>query len=347
VRLIVTDTSAAARALAERLAGGPGREFAVHAVPVYESVQRGEVTRVIGLGGPLFTPRGDPPAWTPARRAAANALRLLARDASSLVLAADDPLLDAQARDVACEGRPQLLRTCRTGTHPFEKLRHVDDLAAEAAAADLEIDAVFATYLAKLDPELRRQDLAALTIAGGKPVARDLLAASGVKRDTLDRLAERGYLVGEPAWWSPAASLVAAALPPILLDPATATRCDRWVDAVARGTLGREEATGRVRDLLDGAALPTAPPGFDAGRLVGPCPDCGDWMGGARERLTCMGCGRSYRLPKGIEILAVPGETCSACSAPLVRPVIRGRRDQPRCPDRSGCPTAVVSRVGS
>ncbi len=347
MRLIVTDTQASARNVADQLSGGPIREFEVHRVSVFESTNRGEVTRVIGLGGLLFTPQGDPPAWQPSRRAPANAVRLLARDAESLVLCMDDPLLAAQARDVACEGRPLLLRACRAGSPPFDKLRHVDDLSADAHAAAHEIDAVFASYLSRLDPALRRQDLAALTIAGGGPVARDLLMASGIKPETLDRLAERGYLVGEPAWWSPAASLVSAALPSILLDPATTTKCDRWIDAVSRGTLSRAEATGRVRALLDGAARPTAPDGFDSGRLIGPCPECDDWMGGVRDRLKCMGCGRSYRLPKGVEILAVPGQSCTACHAPMVRPVIRGRRDQPRCPDVSGCPTAVISRVGS
>jgi len=81
--------------------------------------------------------------------------------------------------------------------------------------------------------------------------------------------------------------------------------------------------------------------------LIGPCPECGDWMGGARGRLRCLGCGHSYTLPRGTEVLAMPGITCADCSAPMVRPVVRGTVRSPRCPDAVGCPSNLGSSYAS
>ena len=345
VRLIVTDNSTAARTIADRIAKGKVRGASVHRVDVFDVDDGTGPTRVIGLGGLLFAPAGDPPAWAPARRAPANALRVLARSAATMILATDDPLLASQARDVACEGRPLLLRAARVGKPPFTRLRHIDDLGAEAAATALEIDAVFAAHLAKLDPELRRDDLAALGVAGNAPVARSLLRREGVGDDTMARLAERGYLVDDPAWRTPAGSLICQAVDPALLDPATSASCDAWIDAVRRGTLPRAAAVRRVRSVIAGLTRPGPVEGLATGRVIGPCPECGESMAGARARLTCMGCGHGYRLPRQVEVLAVPGVTCAACDAPLILPVIHGRRVEPRCPDSTGCPTRLGVRV--
>jgi hypothetical protein len=344
VRLIVTDTSTAARTLADRIAAGGARGLEVHRVPVFEAEADGLVTRVIGLGGLLFAPHGDPPRWAPARRAPANALRMLARSAESLLIAVDDPLLAVQARDVACEGRPLLMRTARAGD-PWSPPRHVDDLAAQARAAALEADAVFAAHLAPLDAELRRGDLAALGIAGPGPVTHRALRDLGAGDDAVRRLAERGYLVGDPAFRSPAGTLVCEAVDPRLLDPATGAAVDAWIDAVGRGALTRDGALTRVRDLVADMRTPVRPDGLDTGRLVGQCPECDDWMGGAREQLRCLGCGWTFHLPRQVEALAVPGARCEACRAPMIVPVIRGRRGAPRCPDTTGCPTRIEVRV--
>ncbi len=347
VRLIVTNSSTAARTIADRVAKGKARRASVHRVDVFDADDDTGLTRVIGLGGLLFAPTGDPPAWAPVRRAPANALRMLARSAASMILATDDPLLAAQARDVACEGRPLLLRAARVGTPPFTRLRHIDDLGAEAAATALEIDAVFAAHLADLDPELRRDDLAALGVAGNAPVARSLLRRKGVGDNAMACLAERGYLVDDPAWRTPAGNLVCQAVDPALLDPATSASCDAWIDAVRRGTLARTAAVHRVCAIVAKLARPPRVEGLDQGRVIGPCPECGESMAGARGRLTCMGCGHGYRLPRQVEVLAVPGVLCDACDAPLILPVIHGRRDEPRCPDTSGCPTRLAVGVGA
>ena len=347
VRLIVTDSSTAARTIADRIAKGKVRGTSVHRVDVFDVDGDTGLTRVIGLGGLLFTPAGDPPAWAPARRAPANALRVLARSAASMILATDDPLLASQARDVACEGRPLLLRAARVGKAPFARLRHIDDLGAEAAATALEIDAVFAAHLAKLDPELRRDDLAGLGVAGTAPVPRSLLRREGVSDDAMARLAERGYLVDDPAWRTPAGNLICQAVDPTLLDPALSASCDAWIDAARRGTLPRAAAVQRVSALVAKLRRPGPVEGLETGRVIGPCPECGESMAGARGRLTCMGCGHWYGLPRRVEVLAVPGVRCDACDAPLILPVIHGRRDEPRCPDTSGCPTRLAVRVGA
>ncbi len=346
MRLIVTDNSTAARTMADRIAKGKARGRSVYRVPVYDADVDGDATVVIGLGGLLFTPQGDPPEWTPARRAPANALRLLARSADTLLLSADDPLMAVQARDVACEGRPLLMRATRTGT-PFAPGGHVDDLAAHRRAAALEADAVFAAHLAPIDPDLRRQELVALGLAGRGPTPREVLLREGATHRSLRRLAERGYLVDEPAWRSPAGDLLVNALDPVLLDPATSASVDGWIDAVGRGTIPRATALARTRALVAELATPTRPEGFAAGRLIGRCPECDDWMGGARDQIRCMGCGLNYRLPRQVEALAIPGATCDACDAPLIVPVVRGRRDEPRCPDATGCPTRLEVRVGA
>lgn len=346
MRLIVTDNSTAARTIADRIAKGKARGRSVYRVPVYDADAGGDATVVIGLGGLLFTPTGNPPEWTPARRAPANALRLLARSAETLLLAGDDPLLAVQARDVACEGRPLLMRATRTGM-PFGPLGHVDDLAAHGRAAALEADAVFAAHLEAIDPELRRHDLAALAVAGRGPTPRDVLRREGASERSLRRLAERGYLVDEPAWRSPAGDMVIDAVDPALLDPATCATVDGWIDAVARGTLPRAQALARTRAIVAALAAPAGLDGLASGRLIGRCPECAEWMGGAREQIRCMGCGVAYRLPRQVEALAIPGATCDACDAPLIVPVIRGRRDAPRCPDATGCPTRLEVRVGA
>ena len=346
MRLIVTDNSTAARTMADRLANGKARERSVYRVPVFDADTEDGTTVVIGVGGLLFTPHGDPPDWIPARRAPANALRLLARSADTLLLAGTDPLLAVQVRDVACEGRPLLLRATRTGT-PFTPGDHVDDLAAHRRAAALEADAVFATHLAPIDPNLRRQDLATLGLAGRGPTPFEILRREGVTHRSLRRLAERGYLVDEPAWRSPAGDLLVDAVDPALLDPATNTTVDEWIDAVGRGTIPRATALARITEFVAGLAPPVRRDGLAAGRLVGRCPECHDWMGGARDQLRCMGCGLTYRLPRQVEVLAIPGVTCEACDAPLIIPVVRGRRAEPRCPDTTGCPTRLGVPVGA
>jgi hypothetical protein len=346
VRLIVTDNATSARTIADRLAQGNARGVSVHRVDVF-AVEETESTRVIGLGGLLFTPTGDPPQWAPARRAPANALRVLARSATSLILATDDPLLATQARDVACEGRPHLLRAARVGHAPFTVLRHVDDQHGQAAAAHLEIEAVVAAYMARLDPELRLADLAALGIAGPGPVSHAVLHAAGVAEASLARLAERGYLVDDPAWRTPAGDLVTEAVDRALLDPGMSASCTAWIDAVGRGTLPRAAALDRARSLFTAMRRPDPVEEIVGGRVIGPCPECGESMAGARGRLTCMGCGHWYRIPRNVEVLAVPGSRCPACDAPLILPVVHGRRDEPRCPDTTGCPTRLRVRVGT
>jgi hypothetical protein len=343
VRLIVTDNSTAACTMAHRLAKGKVRAREVHRIPVWDAEDGDGEMAVIGLGGLLFAPAGDPPTWAPARRAPANALRLLARSAHTLTLATTDPLLATQAREVACEGRPLLMRAARLAT-PDGGLRHVDDLAAQARAVALEADAVMAVYLAPVDAELRAPDLAALGLAAA-PARREVLRRAGVASESLGRLEERGYLVDDPAWRSPAGDLVCAAVDPSLLRPRPWATVAGWVDAVGRGTLSRGDALSRIRTLIGGMRPAERPAGLDAGRLVGRCPECADWMGGTRERIRCMGCGLYYRLPRQVEALAVPGRICEACDAPLIRPVVRGRRGEPRCPDSTGCPTRLDANV--
>lgn len=343
MRLIITDTVEAARRVAGSLQDIPAREEAVNGLPVFASDWAATQTRVFSPGGVLSLPVGAPPKWAPVRKAAVKALSILARETDSIILCCTDPLIAIQARDIVAAVKPEVLRFTRVGEPPFVRLGHFDEHPAEAAAAELEIDAVFAHFMRDLDPQLRRQDLAALTVAGPNPVEHSVLTSSGVDESTITRLAERGYLVGSPAWWAPAASLVNAAVPGAVMDPATSNRCSLWVGAVARGTLTRAEATARAMNLLEGLPRPVAPDGFHGGRLMGQCPECGDWMGGARDRMRCLGCGHTYNLPRGTEVRAMPGVACSACGAPMIRPVVRGSVRQPRCPDAVGCPSNVGS----
>jgi len=343
-RLIVTDTAESARALALRFAEHPA-ELRVHGLTFHEWTEGEDTIRIIGLDGLLFLPSGDPPEWRPHRRAAAKALDSLAAGADQLILSCQDPLLAARARDSACAGRPGLARATRAGEPPWDRLEHLDELAAEARATELEIDAVFSDFLSAVDPHLTRADLAALSRVGANGTPRATLLESGVAPESLTRLGERGYLVGDPAWLSPAAVLLIAAMPPSLLNPVVIGRCALWIDAVRRGTLQRAMATRRATTLLAELTPPRRPDGFDTGRLIGLCPSCGDWMGGAREVLRCMGCGLTFHQGRGVELLAVPGTCCSACDAPLVRPVVRGSVGAPRCADRLGCPIALEARV--
>ncbi len=343
-RLIVTDSPEAARALAQRFAERPAVR-AAHGLEFYEWDENGQTTRLLGIDGLLFTPHGNPPEWRPHRRAAARALDALAARSDELVLSCHDPLAAAQARDSACAGRPVLARSVRVGDPPWDRLFHLDELAAEARAAELEIDAVFSDFLTNVDPHLTRDDLVTLVRVGGGAMSRATLLAQGATEESLTRLAERGYLVGDPAWRSPAAVLLLAATPAPLRDPVVVGRCALWIDAVRRGTLTRPTATRRATTLVAELTPPRRPDGFDSGRLMGVCPSCGDWMGGAREMLRCMGCGLTFHQGRGVELLAVPGTTCSACSAPLVRPVVRGSVGAPRCADRLGCPTALEPRL--
>jgi hypothetical protein len=342
VRLIVTDNSTAARTMADRLANGKARVREVHRIPVFETDGDGGPTCVIAIDGLLSVPRGDPPVWVPERRAPARALERLARDADRLVLDVEDDLLAVQLRQVAGRGAPGLIRTARMGT-PGGRSRHLDDLAADAAAFDLEVAAVVAAYMAPLDPRLGVAELAILGRATGGPLGRASLAPAFAAAV----LAERGYLVDDPAFLSPAGQLVSQSVDPALLGRGPAASITGWRDAVLRGTLPRASALARLRDLIGGLQPAEPEAGLDAGRLVGRCPECDEWMGGARRRLRCLGCGMSYRIPSQVELLAVPGASCPACEAPMTRPVIRGRRDEPRCPDTTGCPTRLREPVGA
>lgn len=345
MRLIVTDNSTAARTMADRIAHGKAARLSVHRIEVFAADTDDGAVRVVGTGGLLFCPSGDPPTWQPVRRAAANALRFLARSADSLILATDDPLLAVQAREAACEGRPLLLREARVSVPPFTELRQPDDLAAQAAAVDLEIDAHVSAHLTRLDPALTRADLATLGTVSDSPPTGGASALGGATTTSLARLAERGYVVGDPPWRTPAGDQVVTALAGPLLAMQFASDCDAWVDAVARGTLTAQTALDRVRRILAPLPRPVASADLDAGRLLGRCPLCDDWMGGARARIACLGCGHGYSLPRQVEALAA-GTTCADCDAPMIVPVIRGRRADPRCPDTSGCPSRLEVVVG-
>lgn len=343
MRLIITDSVESARGIAGHLHETPPTAGAVNGHSTFETGGESDRTIVFGTGGLLSLPAGNPPCWSPTRKSAVKALDILARSATSLILSCDDPLLTVQARDIIGRTQPALLRTCRIGSPPFIDLEHVDELSAEAQAAAYEIDAIFSDFLRDLDPGLRRQDLAALSIAGPHPVDPRVLRDSGVSDESLVRLAERGYLVGSPSWWSPAASLLEATVADAALDPVTSQRCDLWIGAVERGTLTRADARARAMNLLEGLPRPVAPDGFHDGRLIGQCPECDDWMGGARDRLRCLGCSLTYTLRRGIEVLATPGITCVECAGPMVRPIVNGARRRPVCPDATGCPSNLTS----
>lgn len=340
IRLVVVDTPSPPTAWIPEGADEV-TEHASHGVAYLECTNGDTRDRIVTVDGPLHQARGNPPNWEPRRRAAVRALGKLATSADALVVSSDDPLFAVQVRDTVCTDRPDLLRTTRCASPPYDVLRDIDDMAGESRALACEIDAIVAYVLHRIDPGLRLHDLPALCMVGATPRSRASLVADGIPESSLVRLAEHGYLVDEPAWRSPAADALREVLPPVMLDRATGTHCDAWIDAVARGTLDRPTALRRVHELLEGAQPPPKPRDFDCGRLIGPCPRCGDWMGGARRRMRCMGCGAEYPLPRGVEARAVPGATCATCDAPLIRPVIHGRAHAIRCPDRAGCPEAM------
>jgi hypothetical protein len=342
VRLIVTDTFTAARTMADRIAPGKARETRVGGVQTMAL----EGATIVGLGGPLAEPAGAPPRWEPRRRQVARALGVLAKRSGALVLACDDPLLAAQARDAVGRVDPALARRARAGRPPFERLGHLDDRGAEARAAELEISALWAAHLAAFDPALGMDECAALVLVDGRAPSR-LLRSAGARNEALGRLAERGYIVGEPAELSPAGTIARETLHPALLDPATHRRLGDLSAAVRRGVTGRTLAVERAGTLLAAIPRPVAPEGLDFGRLLGRCRDCGEWMGLDGRRLRCHGCGLAYPLPPRAEPLAVPGGVCPACGAPFLRLLVDGRPREPRCADRAGCPTntARAARV--
>ncbi len=316
-------------------------ERASHGVRYVEWLDGGTTDRLIAVDGILHEPRGNPPVWEPRRRAALRALTKLAASSDAVVAVSDDALFATQVRDAVCAARPDLLRTARHRPPHDDTLDDIDDMQSESNALAREIDAIIAHILHRVDAGLRLQDLPALDMVGTTPRSRSSLIADGVPEESLVRLAEHGYLVEDPAWRSPAADELRALLPAVLLDPRTAEACSLWIDAVARGILDRPTGRARVRALLDGITPLTKPRDFHTGRLVGPCPRCGDWMGGTREHIRCLGCGERYALPRGMEVRAVPGRICPVCRAPLIRPVVRGRDHAIRCPDRAGCPEAM------
>lgn len=340
IRLVVVDAPTGPAAWLPESAADV-TERASHGVPYVEWTDGATTDRLIAIDGVLHEPHGNPPFWEPRRRAGLRALGKLAASSDSLIVTSDDALFAMQVRDAVCAVRPDLLRTARHRPPDGEQLGDIDDMAGESNALAREIDAVVAHVLHRVDPGLRLHDLPALDMVGTVPRSRASLMADGMREESLARLAEHGYLVDDPAWRSPAADELRTALPPVLRDPGTAATCDAWIDAVARGTLDRPTGRERVRALVGDIAPLVKPRDFDAGRLLGPCPRCGDWMGGARGRIACLGCGAGYTLPRGMEVRAVPGGICDACQAPLVRPVIRGRIRPVRCPDRAGCPEAM------
>ncbi len=314
---------------------------ASHAVPYAEWIEGTTTIRAIGVDGLIRTPRGTPPVWEPRRRAAGRALAKLAKDADELIVTSDDPLFTTQVRDLVGEGRHDLIRRARRGSWPWDDLTPIDDLAGESRALAEEVAAIVSHLLHRIDPGLGIHETTALDRLALGPRSRAALLREGVPGSSLDRLTEHGYVAEDPAWLSPAGVRLHEVLPPVLADPATATRCDEWIDAVMRGTVDRATARERFLALLDGVTTLPVPPEFDAGRLIGRCPICDEWMAGARGRLRCLGCGHGYLLPGRTEVLAVPGSACPTCDAPLVRPVVHGRVHPVRCPDRAGCPDAM------
>ena len=208
----------------------------------------------------------------------------------------------------------------------MDDLTPIDDLAGESRALAEEVAAIVSHLLHRIDPGLGIHETTALDRLALGPRSRAALLREGVPGSSLDRLTEHGYVAEDPAWLSPAGVRLHEVLPPVLADPATATRCDEWIDAVMRGTVDRATARERFLALLDGVTILPAPPEFDAGRLIGRCPICDEWMAGARGRLRCLGCGHGYLLPGRTEVLAVPGilPTCDAPSCPVVHGRVPG-----------------------
>ncbi|HJZ60851.1 MAG TPA: hypothetical protein VKD47_01715 [Miltoncostaeaceae bacterium] len=344
MRLIVTDTFTAARTMADRIAPGKARETRVGGVQAMAV----EGATIVGLDGPLAEPAGAPPRWHPRRRRVARALGVLAKRSGALVLACDDPLLAAQAREAVGRVDPALARGARAGAPPFDRLGHLDDRGAEARAAELEIGALWAEHVAALDPALGMDECAALLLVDDRARAPSaLLRAAGARPEALGRLAERGYVVGEPPELSPAGQIARETLDPALLDPATHRVLRGLADAVRRGATGRAIAVERATAVLAAMPRPAAPEGLDFGRLLGRCPGCGEWMGLDGRRLRCHGCGNAYALPPRADALAVPGAACAACGAPLIRLVVDGRPREPRCADDAKCPTRLARVAGA
>lgn len=338
-RLIVVD--APAPPVVGAPPGSTPAEHASFGVPYWEWEDGNMSTRLIGVDGPLFAPEGAPPRWEPRRRAAIRALTKLAGDGDVLLIDSDDPLFCTQVRDLIGGVTPPLLRSARRAAPPWAETHAIDDLAAEARATAGEIDAIVSHLLRNLDPDLTLDDLAVLgaTAEGARSPAS--LVADGVPEASIVRMAKHGFVVDDPCWSTPAGDALWGLLPDALRAPDVATTCAGWVDAVRRGTLDRVVARERVMDLVGQHRPLRKPSGFDDGRLLGVCPTCGDWMGGVRQRLRCMGCGRSYPLPRATEARAVPGQTCGTCRAPIIRPIVHGRVAPVRCPDRAGCPEAM------
>ncbi len=303
------------------LAVGKVRTSSVHRVPtlVWEG------GRALGLGGLLAEPEGDEPRWTLRRRAVANALRAVAPEARVLVVATPEgrpgELMGLQALDVAAEANPGLMRTVRRASPDAPaRLRHLDPPLAEAEAASREIDALWAAALARAEPGLGRADPPALALAPARGTAR---------------LSERGLLWGEPARRTAAGDVLLAhllAAAPALCDPDVPARVGEWVDAVADGTLGRGDAVARARALLGRPRVGPAPPALERGRVLGDCPECAGPMRPRPGWLACA-CGVGYPLPRRGELTAIPGATCPACRAPLLR--VDG--GPPRCADHREC----------
>jgi hypothetical protein len=323
MRLFVTYGDTAARTMAEMLAGGKVLTTSTHRVPTH----RWDGGAALGLDGPLREPEGDPPRWVPRRRAQANALRALAREATALVVAtpADGPgeLMGLQAVETAAEAKPGLARGARRAAPDApERLAHLDPPLAEAEATLREIDAAWAAALAHLGPELGHRAPVALALAPAERAAG--LAESGLVHPTTARRTAAGDLALEHL----------SQRAPALLDPSVPGRIAEWLGAVADGTLPRETAVARARGALPEGGLGPAPAGLEEARVLGLCPDCEGPMslrlGGAGSRWLGCDCGYGVPLPRRGVVLAVPGACCQDCGSPLVR-VDGGPR---RCFDR-------------
>jgi hypothetical protein len=101
---------------------------------------------------------------------------------------------------------------------------------------------------------------------------------------------------------------------------------------VGDGTLGRADAVSRARALLGRPALGPPPRALERGRVLGDCPECEGPMRPVGGRLACA-CGAAYPLPRRGEVAAVPGASCPACGAPMLR--VDG--GPARCADRREC----------
>ena len=280
--------------------------------------------RALGLGGLLAEPEGDEPRWTLRRRAVANALRAVAPEARVLVVATpeDGPgeLMGLQALDVASEANPALMRTVRRASPEAPaRLRHLDPPLAEAEAASREIDSLWAAALARAEPGMGRADPPALALAPAR---------------STPRLKERGLVWGDPP--APHHGRGRAAPHLLAAAPRSATRTSR--PRSASGSTPSPTGPSGGPTPWPGPD-PARPPGRRAraggpgpGRVLGDCPECAGPMRPRPGWLACA-CGVGYPLPRRGEVTAVPGATCPACRAPMLR-VDRGPL---RCADRREC----------